>query len=298
MAQKVTLKVSAMAAAYVRADAPREDKLRAARGEVPCRANDLGVMLFSLSRDPDPEVRSAALTSLRALPDDIPVAIASFPEVHPLVLDMLARFHYGNEKLVESILSHPAVDDRTVEFLAEKVMESKADGLAEMGAQVPEPGEDEEGDKDNALGDAQPEPEDEEHFSKYQLLQHMSIAEKIKMALIGDKEWRSLLIKESNKLISTAVIRNPRITDPEVLAIAKSSELNEEVIRLVTMNKEWIKIYPIRKALVENCKTPLPKALRFLATLNEKDILALAKSKNVASAVARQAQRLALNKKK
>ena len=64
------------------------------------------------------------------------------------------------------------------------------------------------------------------------------------------------------------------------------------------MNKEWIKLYPIRKALVENCKTPLPKALRYLATLNEKDILALAKSKNVASAVARQAQRLALNKKK
>ena len=61
----------------------------------------------------------------------------------------------------------------------------------------------------------------------------MSIAEKIKMALIGDKEWRSLLIKESNKLVSTAVIKNPRITDPEVLAIAKSSELNEEVIRLV-----------------------------------------------------------------
>lgn len=297
MVQKVTLKVSAMAAAYVRTDAPRDEKLRAARGEVPCRANDLGMILFFLSRDPDPEVKSAALKSLRELSDDIPVAIASFPETHPLVLDMLARFHYGNEKLVELILSHPAVEERTVEFLAGKAMESQADDLAEC-SHILEHGEDEEGNKDSAAGAEQPEPEDEEHFSKYQLLQHMSIAEKIKMAMIGDKEWRSLLIKESNKLISTAVIKNPRITEPEVLAIAKASELNEEVIRLICINKDWIKVYPIRKALVENCKTPLPKALRFLATLNEKDILALAKSKNISTTVARQAQRLALNKKK
>jgi hypothetical protein len=295
--QKVTLKVSAMAAAYVRTDAPRDEKLRAARGEVPCRANDLGIILCFLSRDPDPEVKAAALRSLRELSDDIPVAIASFPETHPLVLDMLARFHYGNEKLAELILSHPAVEERTVEFLAEKAMESQADDIAEC-SEILEPGEDEEGNEDDAAGEEQSEPEDEEHFSKYQLMQQMSIAEKIKMAMIGDKEWRSLLIKDSNKLVSTAVIKNPRITEPEVLAIAKSSELNEEVIRLVCINKDWLKVYPIRKALVENCKTPLPKALRFLATLNEKDILALAKSKNISSTIARQAQRLALNKKK
>jgi hypothetical protein len=126
----------------------------------------------------------------------------------------------------------------------------------------------------------------------------MSIGEKIKMAMVGDKEWRSLLIKDSNKIISTAVIKNPRITDPEILAIAKSAELNEEIIRLVSMNKDWVKIYPIRKALVENCKTPLPKALRFLSTLNEKDMAALAKSRNVSSVISRQAQRLHMNKKK
>ena len=156
MAQKVTLKVSAMAAAYVRTDAPREEKLRAARGDVPCRANDLGMILFFLSRDPDPEVKAAALRSLRELPEDIPVAIASFPETHSLVLDMLARFHYGNEKLVELILSHPAAAERTVEFLAEKAMESQADDLAEAGSQILEDEEDEEGNRDKAAGEEQP----------------------------------------------------------------------------------------------------------------------------------------------
>ena len=140
--------------------------------------------------------------------------------------------------------------------------------------------------------------ESEEFLSKYKLLQNMAIGEKIKMAMVGDKEWRTLLIKEANKLVSTAVVKNPRITEPEILAMAKSSELNEEVIRLISINKDWIKLYPIRKALVENCKTPLPKALRFLMTLNEKDLVTLAKSRNVPSAVSRQAQRYILNKKK
>jgi hypothetical protein len=126
----------------------------------------------------------------------------------------------------------------------------------------------------------------------------LSIGEKIKMAMTGDKEWRLLLIKETNKLVSTAVLKNPRLTDPEVLAIAKSIELNEEIIRLICMNKEWLKIYPIRKALVENSKTPLPKALRFLTTLNDKDIQALSKSRNISSVIAQQAQRLVRSKKR
>ena len=66
------------------------------------------------------------------------------------------------------------------------------------------------------------------------------MARKIKMAMMGDKEWRLLLIKDTNKLVSTAVLKNPRLTDPEVLAIAKSIELSEEIIRLICMNKEWI----------------------------------------------------------
>ena len=297
MAQKVTLKVSAMAAAYVRPDTPKDEKLRAARGEVPFRANDLGVLLSFLGRDPDPEVRTAALRSLRELPDDVLFSIASFPETHPLVLDTLARVHFENVGLTAIIFTHPEVEGRTLEFLAEKGVNIPAGDLPETDPDFFDAGESEGDEEAAAEGEEETAEEPEGSLSKYKLLQLMSISEKIKMAMLGDKEWRSLLIKETNKLIATAVIKNPRITEPEVLAIARSSELNEEVIRLVCMNKDWIKIYPVRKALVENCKTPLPKALRFLATLNEKDLLALAKSKNVSSVVSRQAQRLVLNKK-
>jgi len=124
----------------------------------------------------------------------------------------------------------------------------------------------------------------------------MGVAEKIKIALTGDKEWRSLLIKDSNKLVSGAVVKNPRITEAEILSIAKSKIQNDEIVRLICMNKEWLKNYQIRKAMVENHKTPLPNALRLMTTLTEKDLAALAKSKNVSTVIATQARRLLLNK--
>jgi hypothetical protein len=305
VAQKVTLKVSAAASAYVRPETAKEEKLKAARGEIPFSEADFGMVLFLLCRDQDTDVRTSALRSLQDMPDSILFQLASGPDTHPVLLDMLARYHFANVKLAEAILAHPGLDMRTRHFLAEKMETATSVRLSETGS------EDSEGDDDvdaDADADAEadeivPEGGDDEEaeaegFSKYKLLQNMPINEKIRMAMVGDKEWRSLLIKETNKLVSTAVIKNPRITEPEILSIAKSAELNEEVIRLVSMNKEWIKLYPVRKALVENSKTPLPRALRFLSTLNDKDLASLAKSKNISSVLARQAQRLILNKKK
>jgi hypothetical protein len=98
--------------------------------------------------------------------------------------------------------------------------------------------------------------------------------------------------------VSGGVVKNPRLTEPEVLGIVKSSLQNDEIIRVICANKEWLKNYQIRKALVENHRTPLPNALRYLAMLTEKDIAGLAKSKNVSTVIATQARRLLLNKEK
>lgn len=49
---------------------------------------------------------------------------------------------------------------------------------------------------------------------------------------------------------------------------------------------------------MDNHHTPVQNALRYLPTLNEKDIAGYAKSKNVASVISTQAKRLLLNKKR
>ena len=161
---------------------------------------------------------------------------------------------------------------------------------------------------DDDLPDSEDEPpveevaeideEDEQYLSKYKIAMIMGIGEKIKMALTGDKEWRAILIKDANKLVSGSVIKNPRITDGEILNILKVGVQNDEIIRLICANKEWVKNYLIRKALIACPKTPLPNALRYLATMTVKDLAGYAKSKNISSVIVTQARRILLTKKR
>ena len=304
MAEKVTLRISSAAATYVRGDTPKPVKLKAARGEITLAANDLVVLLFYLSHDPDAEIKVEALKSLRQLPESLLMSVVDDPAVNTRILDVIARLYFSSRPLAEKIVLHSGCNDRTRSFLAEKGVGFPVAAKDATDSEDLAPGseglEDTRAEKAGGLADNEEETfdEEEEFKSKYQLSQQLGVADKIKMALTGDKEWRNILIKDSNKLVSGAVVKNPRITEAEILTIAKSNVQNDEIMRVICANKEWVKNYPIRKALVENHKTPLPVALRFMASLSEKDLAALAKSKNVSSVIATQARRVLMNKSK
>jgi hypothetical protein len=132
---------------------------------------------------------------------------------------------------------------------------------------------------------------DREGLSKYQIALDLKVAEKIKMGLTGDKEWRTILIKDANKLVHGAVLKNPRVTDGEVLMVAKNKTSSDEMVRIILLNKEWMKNYEIRKALITHPKTPLPKALRFVNSLSLKDIKDLARSRQVSRVISTAARK-------
>jgi len=140
--------------------------------------------------------------------------------------------------------------------------------------------------------------EDEEELTKYQQLLDMKVSEKIKMAMTGDKEWRTLLLRESNKLVTSAVLKNARISDGEVVMVAKNRAASDDMIRIILLNKEWVKLYEIKKALSVHPRTPLQKALRFLGFMTEKDLKEIGRSKQIPQAVAVAARRLYLAKTK
>lgn len=125
----------------------------------------------------------------------------------------------------------------------------------------------------------------------YQQIQAMGVGEKLKLAMVGSKGARSLLIRDTNKVVSTAVIRSPKIREDEVLLIAQDRTVSEEIIRIILTRKDWLKNYPIRVALAQNPRTPLPRALRLLDTLQERDLRQIGKSRNVASFIATAAVR-------
>ena len=118
-----------------------------------------------------------------------------------------------------------------------------------------------------------------------QRIMKMSIAEKIKLATKGNKEARSYLLRDSNKLVAVAVIRSPKLTDGEVLAVANNRAAQDDVLRVVYNNREWLKDYRVKVALTKNPKVPLPVAMKFLAQLRESEVKDLAKNKNVPSGV-------------
>jgi hypothetical protein len=302
LTETVVLKISPAAAFYVAVSTPREEKLRAARWEVPFAAADLVSLLLFLSYDRDDEVKGAAIKSLRELPESVALQVADAPDTPTKVLELLARLHYGKSDLAMAIVAHPSTDVETMSILEKKGVDGAAEALQIMTSDdqaVAGAFDEEAADSESEVDDEDVESEvSEEYLSKYKMAQTMGVGEKIKMALTGDKEWRSILVKDPNKLVCGSVIKNPRITEAEVLTLVKTGVQSDEIMRLICANKEWVKNYQIRKALVGNHKTPLPNALRYMATLVEKDLATLAKSKNVSSVISGQARRVLLQKQK
>ena len=124
----------------------------------------------------------------------------------------------------------------------------------------------------------------------------MSLMEKMRFASRCHKEGRTLLIHDPNRAVQLALISNPRITDAEVAIIAWSRSTEEDVLRRISENHEWLKHYPVRSGLAWNPKTPLLLVTRLLGTLMREDLSKIAKSKDVPVTVAHAARRLILRK--
>ena len=124
----------------------------------------------------------------------------------------------------------------------------------------------------------------------------MKVKDRIKLGMKGDREARSILIRDPNKVVAQAVINNPRITDQEVEAIAAMRTVSDEVLRQIAMNRSWARQYLIVHNLARNPRTPLPTAMGILPRLHAKDLKSLGQNRNVPEAVRRQALRLAVTR--
>lgn len=67
--------------------------------------------------------------------------------------------------------------------------------------------------------------------------------------------------------------------------VAKNKTSSDDLIRIILLNKDWLKNYEIKKALIVHPKTPPPKALRFISYLTMKDVKDLSKSRQVSNIV-------------
>lgn len=131
-----------------------------------------------------------------------------------------------------------------------------------------------------------------ERVSLIRRLMFMNARDRMKMAMKGDREARGILIRDSNKVVAAAVINNPRINDQEVENISAMRTVSDEVLRLISLNRNWARSYPIIHNLVRNPRTPIPTVIGTLPRIRTKDLHQLSLNRNVSEAVRRQALRL------
>jgi regulator of extracellular matrix RemA (YlzA/DUF370 family) len=131
-----------------------------------------------------------------------------------------------------------------------------------------------------------------ERVSLIRRIMFMNARDRMKLAMKGDREARSILIRDSNRVVATAVINNPRVTDQEVENIAAMRTVADEVLRLIALNRAWARSYVIIHNLVRNPRTPIPTVISTLPRIRTKDLHHLSLNRNVSEAVRRQALRL------
>jgi hypothetical protein len=125
----------------------------------------------------------------------------------------------------------------------------------------------------------------------YQRILQMTQGEKVRVALLGTREERSILIRDSNRQVASMVLRSPKLSDPEMEGIAQMRNLDSELLRQMGQGREFLKRYTVIHSLVKNPKTPSPVALNLLKLLRVMDLRNIARDRNIPEIIRRQAKR-------
>lgn len=140
------------------------------------------------------------------------------------------------------------------------------------------------------------ENEDEKKGDLWSTVSKLPVGKKIKLAYFGNAMVRSILVRDTNKVVATSVIKSPRMTENEVVGIARNRNVCQDVLREIARNKEMFKLYAVKLALVNNPKCPTTVSMAIVNQLMAHDLKSLASNRNVPSVIATTAKQ-AINKK-
>jgi hypothetical protein len=129
------------------------------------------------------------------------------------------------------------------------------------------------------------EKKDPKKMSVFAQILTMTVSEKVQLGFKGGRSERLVLVRDRNRLVCSAVIRNPRITEQEIEMIAGMRNVDDEVMRLIAFKRDWVAKYPILIALARNPKVPIAIVLPLINRLTLRDLKGLKDDKGVTEAV-------------
>lgn len=261
------------------------------------------VLLMRASQDP---AILEALIRNRAVPDDSVAELAGRADAAvqeivvinqarilraPQILDaLLANPHLSVEARRRALETREEFFDKKARIEAERILdedeadlELSDDPIADLLAKAAEEDAAKIAQKPPEIPESElKDPKKQSIFTKILL---MTISEKVQLAFKGGKTERTILIRDHNRLISSAVMRNPRMSQSEVEQIAGMRSIEEEVLRLIGVRRDWSSKYNIAAALVRNPKSPIGVVLPLINRLTLRDLKNLKADKGVSEVV-------------
>jgi len=220
-------------------------RLLAAEGGLGLRAHEQLAILTLLVDDPDPAIGRTAEGTLQRIPEAALRTFLGRPEV-PIAL---REFFAGRGVLPGEPPSIGALEDEDQPLIDTAAL-------------------------DDPIVDG-------EKKSLIQRLAEMSFTERLKAAIKGSREVRAILIRDTNKMISAAVLSGPQVTPPEVESFARMANVSEDILRVIGSTRAWVKNYAVVVALTKNPKTPIAMSLNLMARLRDRDLATLSVDRNV-----------------
>jgi hypothetical protein len=138
----------------------------------------------------------------------------------------------------------------------------------------------------------QPHPDEHRRDSALQKISRLGIQGRISLAMRGTKEERAILIRDSTKLVSCAVLDSPKVSEGEVEGFAQQKNVLVAVLRAIPMKRKFAKNYSITRNLVFNPRTPLDLSLGLMKNLLVHDLKNLAGNKDVPDTIRKLALRM------
>jgi hypothetical protein len=143
--------------------------------------------------------------------------------------------------------------------------------------------------------------EPEEKFSEEQKeerknlavrLAGMNTARKMMEAMTGTREARMLLVRDRNRVVWSAVLDSPKLTESDIESITQMKNVTSDVLGTIGANGQWTRKYSVKRELVKNPVTPPHVALNLLPHLAATDLKRIANDRNVSEPVRRKAREM------
>lgn len=123
-------------------------------------------------------------------------------------------------------------------------------------------------------------------------VRRMSAAEQLRLARTGERDERIALERVLGKAVWDGLLHNPRITTPEVAAIARMGTLPAPLLEFIVGNAGWLRAPEIRRAALSNPRLAGEQIARVLRAMPKAELRLMPLQSAYPAAVREAAKRL------